>query len=95
MLKITGLDKLQKDLKEAERALGELDGELGIIKFNPNDPSSIEAALQSVDHMIDERIGKYSSNPIIGPLADDMKEKYRENILQKAAEARLNPEEDE
>lgn len=95
MLKITGLDKLQKDLKEAERALGELDGELGIINFNPNAPSSIEAALQSVEQMIDERIGKYSSNPIIGPLADDMKEKYRESILQKAAEARLNPEEDE
>ncbi|MBE5221342.1 MULTISPECIES: hypothetical protein [Pectobacterium] len=95
MLKITGLDKLQKDLKEAERALGELDGELGIINFNPNDPSSIEAALQSVEQMIDERIGKYSSNPIIGPLADDMKERYRESILQKAAEARLNPEEDE
>ncbi|KML70021.1 hypothetical protein [Pectobacterium peruviense] len=95
MLKITGLDKLQKNLKEAERALGELDGELGVITFNPNEPSSIEAALQSVDQMIDERLGKYASNPIIGPLADQMKDKYRENILQKATEARLKPEEDE
>lgn len=95
MLKITGLDKLQKNLKEAERALSELDGELGVVNFNPNDPASIEAAIQSVNRMVDERIGEFSTNPIIGPLADQMKEKYRESIIQKAAEARLKPDEDE
>ncbi|HDL6990172.1 TPA: hypothetical protein PXM90_001290 [Yersinia enterocolitica] len=95
MFKITGLDKLQKNLKEAELALNELDGELGVINFNPNDPASIEAAIQSVNRMVDERIGEYSTNPIISPLADQMKEKYRESILQKAAEARLKPNKDE
>lgn len=49
MLKITGLDKLQKELKEAERALSELDGELGVINFDPHDPASIEAAIHSVN----------------------------------------------
>lgn len=28
MLKVTGLDKLQKELKDAKRILSELDGEL-------------------------------------------------------------------
>ncbi|CAM3956552.1 Phage protein [Bordetella tumbae] len=95
MFKITGLDKLQKNLKDAQRALSELDGELGVVNFDPNDPASIEAAIQSVNRMIDERVGEYSANPIVGPLADQMKEKYRESILQKAAEARLKPGEDE
>lgn len=89
MFKITGLDKIQKDLKDAQRALNELDGELGVVNFDPNDPASIESAIHSVNRMIDERLGKYSSNPIVAPLAEQMKEKYRESILEKAAEARL------
>ncbi|MBG0841009.1 hypothetical protein [Ectopseudomonas toyotomiensis] len=95
MFKITGLDKLQRDLEEAQRALGELDGELGTINFNPHDPSSIEAAIQSVYCMVDERAGQYASNPVVGPMIEEMKESYRESILQKAAEARLQADEDE
>ena len=95
MFKITGLNKLQKNLKDAERALSELDGELGGVNFDPNDPASIEGAIQSVNRMIDERLGEYSSNPIVGPLAEQMKEKYRESILEKAAAARLQSGEDE
>jgi hypothetical protein len=95
VLKITGLDKLQKELKQAEQALKELDGELGVVNFDPNDPASIEVAIQSVTQMIDSRIAPYADNPIVGSLADQMKESYREHILQKAAEARLQPDEDE
>ncbi|MBP8405138.1 hypothetical protein J5F22_23655 [Pseudomonas aeruginosa] len=95
MFKITGLDKLQKDLKDAQRVLSGLDGELGVVNFDPSDPVSIESAIQSVNRLIDERLGEYSANPIVGPLAEQMKEKYRETILQKAAEARLNSDEDE
>ncbi|PPA97522.1 hypothetical protein [Pseudomonas aeruginosa] len=58
MFKITGLDKLQKNLKDAQRALSELDGELGVVNFDPNDPASIEGAIQSVNRMIDERLGE-------------------------------------
>ncbi|WP_432787027.1 hypothetical protein AAEX37_01100 [Oligella sp. MSHR50489EDL] len=89
MIKITGLDKLQKDVKDVEQALNKLDGELEVVNFDPNDPASIESAIHSVNRMIDERLGKYSSNPIVAPLAEQMKEKYREGILEKAAEARL------
>ena len=89
MVKIKGLDSLQRQLKDASRALKALDGELGTVRFDPHDPSSIEAAIQQISHIIDERVGDYSSNPIIGPLAEEMKESYRESIIQKAAEARL------
>ncbi|KZY42700.1 MULTISPECIES: hypothetical protein [Pseudoalteromonas] len=93
MLKITGLDKLQKDLKNAEKALNELDGQLGVVNFDPHDPASIEAAIQSVNQIIDNRIEPYASSPIVGSLAEQMKESYRESILQKAAEARLKQDE--
>ncbi|SEQ36629.1 hypothetical protein SAMN03080615_01232 [Amphritea atlantica] len=94
MLKITGLDKLQKELKQAEQALNELDGELGVVNFDPHEPVSIEAAIQSVNRMIDNRVEPYVDNPIVESLAEQMKERYRENILQKAAEARLQSDED-
>lgn len=95
MFNIKGFDKLQTDLKEAEHALSELDGDLGVINFDPHDPASIEAAIQSVNRIIDDRAGDYATNPIIAPLIEEMKESYRENILQKASEARLQSDEDE
>lgn len=83
MFKITGLDKLHRELEEAQRALSELDGELGTVNFNPHDPASIEAAIQSVYRMVDERAGQYASNPIVEPLIEQMKETYRETSFKK------------
>lgn len=95
MFKITGLDKLQRELAESQRALSELNGELGTVNFDPHDPASIEAAIQSANQMIDQRVGQYASNAIIGPLIDQMKETYREGIIEKAAAARLESKQDE
>lgn len=89
MFKITGLDKLQRELQEAKEAFQGLDGELGTVSFDPYDPGSIEAAISAAGRMIDERVASYTSNAIIGPMIGDMKEKYRESIIEKAAAARL------
>ena len=94
MLRITGFDELSRQLTDAQKALETLDGELGVVKFDPNDPASIEAAIQSIESMIDERLVQYERNPIIAPLAASMKEKYREAIVDRAAEARLKGCED-
>ena len=88
MIKIKGLDDLSKQLKEAENALSGLDGELGSVNFDPNDPASIDAAIAAMETMIDERLGRHLSNPIAGQLAEGMKQQYREAILERAAEAR-------
>jgi hypothetical protein len=87
--KITGLDKLSADLAGARKALADLNGELGTVRFDPNDPGSIEAAVQEVERLVDERLGSYASNPIIGPMAAGMKEQYRQGILDRAAAAGL------
>ena len=89
MFKITGLDNLSRDLEDAQKAMSAMDGELGSVKFDPHDPASIEAAIQEVEKLIDERLGSYASNPIIGPLAEGMKEQYRQGILDKAGAARI------
>ena len=89
MIKITGLDQLSRQLTDAQKALAGLDGELGTVNFDPNDPASIETAIQSVEAIVDEKLGQYASNPIIAPLAANMKEKYRDAIIERAAAARL------
>ncbi|CAM3483494.1 hypothetical protein ACKLKD_02985 [Klebsiella sp. 10982] len=94
MLKITGLDKLQKELKVAQLALSELDGNLGTVHFDPQDPASIENAIQKINQIVDERVSQYSSNSIIGQLAEQMKQAYRENLIQKATEFRIKNNEE-
>ena len=47
-LTIKGLDKLQRTLKEAERAAKELDGDLAELRFDPRNPSSIDEAIAEV-----------------------------------------------
>lgn len=89
MFKIEGLDELQRELAEAQEAMGEIDGELGSVSFDPEDPSSIEAAIAEVGRMIDAKLGRYADNAIIGPMISGLKEQYRDGILEKAAAARL------
>jgi hypothetical protein len=89
MFKIEGLDELQQELSEAAKAMEEMEGTLGTVSFDPHDPSSIEAAIAGVGRLIDERLSSYAGNSLIGPMTENLKEKYREGILEKAAAARL------
>jgi dTDP-4-amino-4,6-dideoxygalactose transaminase len=91
-MKITGLDKTMRELNDARKAFGALDGELGAVSFNPDDPMSIEAAIQEMEEMIDARVGHYAGNAIVSPMIEQMKEQYRTAIIEKAAEARLEAE---
>lgn len=95
MFKITGLDKLQRELAEAQRALNDLASELEPVRFDPHDPASIEFAIQSVNQMVDQRVEQYASNPIVNSLVDQMKEAYRERIVEAAAAERLKSQGDE
>jgi hypothetical protein len=90
MLKITGLEELSKQLTDVQKALAALDGGLGTVSFNPRDPASIEAAIQQIEGTIEERLADFASNPIVRPIADELKEKYRQAIIDQAAAARMN-----
>ena len=48
MFKINGFDELPGELDVTQKALAELDGELGTVSFGPSDPGSIEAVISHV-----------------------------------------------
>lgn len=89
MIEITGLTELTKQLEDAQKALDNIDSEIGAVSFDPNDPATIELAIKKMEALIDNRIRQYSDNPIIAPLVANMKEQYRAGILEQAAAARL------
>ncbi|TPM21605.1 hypothetical protein [Mesorhizobium sp. B2-3-5] len=88
-MKIQGLDALTKQFDDAQKAIAELDGELGVVNFNPQDPSSIEAAIKAIEAIIDAKVQPYASNPIVATMVEGMKEQYRQGIIDRAAAARL------
>ena len=53
---IAGLDKLQRDLEQAQRAFKSLDGEITRLTFEPGDQRSIDAALRQLDNAIDAKV---------------------------------------
>jgi hypothetical protein len=92
-IKITGFDRFQRQLDEAAKAFQALDGELASVKFNPNDPSSVEAAAVQIEQAIDAKIAPYRGNAIVENLSMQLKEKYRQQIYDRAAKARAQGEE--
>jgi hypothetical protein len=87
VLKITGLDRLQKQLEDAQKAFGALDGELATVRFNPEEPESVEAAIRTMEAAIDTKVGPYRNNALVLSIVPQLKEKYRAAILERAREA--------
>ena len=59
----------------------------------PSDPASIEAAIAESERLVDERLGTYAGNTIVGPLIQQMKDAFRTAVIEKATEARLKEDE--
>lgn len=85
---ISGFDKLQKTLKDAQQALSELNGTIAELRFNPADPASVAAAIEEMERAVDAKVAPYRGNSIIDPLAAKSKEAFRKAIEEKAAAAR-------
>jgi hypothetical protein len=88
MLDISDLGQLSQQLIEAKKALETLDAELGALYVDPHDETSVQAEIARIHATIDTRIGPYAANPIIAPLAANLKAQYRASILAQAAAAR-------
>lgn len=91
---ITSLDKLHKTLNDFQIALSELDGKLGTVSFDPEDPASIDQAVREMEAFIDTRIGNYAGNKMLASLIDSTKERFRTAILERAMQARLEANND-
>ena len=83
-----GLDELQRKTKELSRAIAALDGDITSVGFDPGDPQSIELAIQKMEAAIDERVADYSRNDMVQGIVIELKERYRQAILDRAAKGR-------
>lgn len=88
MIKITGFDALQKKTNELADFAEEIDGEIGKVTFDPSSPAAIEAAIQEMLDAIDEHAKRFEHNDWVKRVADELKEKARKAILDKATAAR-------
>ncbi|MBU8541770.1 gp58-like family protein [Falsiroseomonas tokyonensis] len=88
MIKITGLDKLQRELKDAQRAFQSLDGTIATLQFDPHDPASVQGAIRQMESAIDSKTAPYRNNAMVMQIAGGMKDAYRKAIREKAQEAR-------
>ena len=87
-IKIDGLDKLQRDLADAEHALKSLSGTIAVLQFDPNDASSVDAAVRQMERAVDSKVGAYRQNEILRPIVAEAKKRYKDEILERARRER-------
>ncbi len=88
-IKITGLGDLQRDLGQASQALEALRGQLTTVKFDPNDPSSVDLAIADVEAAIDAKVASFRGNAIVEQFVEGIKKQYRTELLDRASAQRL------
>jgi hypothetical protein len=79
---ITGLEKLQREFDEASRACKSLDGTLTTLNFNPAGPDSVNDAIRQMELAVDSKTAPYRSNTLVSQMARELKEMYRQKILE-------------
>lgn len=91
-MSLIGLDDLKRKLQELQKVAEELDGNITNVSFEPHDPQSIDLAIQRMEAAVDEKVGDYRGNNMVEDLALAIKERYRQAIIDRAAEARAGKE---
>jgi phosphoglycolate phosphatase-like HAD superfamily hydrolase len=78
---ITGLQKLQREFEEAAQGLKSLDGTIASLSNDPDNPND---AVRQMELAIDKKVAAYRGNTLVSQLVRQMKEEYRERILELA-----------
>lgn len=79
-------DEMTRILEEAGEGLKALEEEVITTQFDPDDPVSVQAAIDHVEHAIDAKIAPYRGNRLVEEAADQTKAECRTNILQQVAD---------
>jgi predicted nucleotide-binding protein len=87
--KIKGLDDLQREMTLLSQVAEALDGKLAAVNFDPHDQTSVERAIADMKLAIDQRVSGFGSSTMVDNLVAELKQKYEEDILARAAAARL------
>jgi hypothetical protein len=83
-------DELTATLAEAGEGLKVLQEEVITAGFDPDDPASVQAAIQHVEDTIDGKIARFRGNALVREAADQIKAECRANILQQVEGASTN-----
>lgn len=89
-MKISGLEKLLKELEQAKKALGRLDGTITTVEFDPNQPASIHTAISKMEGQVDACVSAYSRNKMVKEMAGATKANFAAQIRERAAQARTS-----
>jgi hypothetical protein len=65
-----------------------VDGQIGSVPFDPSDERSVQAAVASMESMIDAKLSSFRSNAIVESLIPQIKVKYKAAILEGAKRER-------
>ncbi|MFJ3486920.1 hypothetical protein ACIPL1_26430 [Pseudomonas sp. NPDC090202] len=84
----SSLDALRNQILDAEPVLKTLDAEMEKIQFDPLIPASVDAANEKIGRVIETLLSDFKGNPILGPLAVELKAQYLEGIEEQVAAAR-------
>lgn len=79
---------IRHQMQSVEPVLMRLDIEMQALEFDPRLPASVEAAIVTVYRVTGSLLGPFSANPILGPLADELRAQYLDDIHNKVKEAR-------
>ncbi len=80
---VRGIEKFTKDVT---KGINQMDGRLSEVKFDPDDPQSIKSAISKAEKDIDAKAGNDKVSMVI---AKQLKERARNEILERAKSARL------
>jgi hypothetical protein len=83
-MKITGFDKLQRELKEAQDAFESLEGTIATLRFNPEDAASVQEAIRQIETAVDAKTARFSANPLVRSVVDKLKSTYRQKLVERA-----------
>lgn len=80
---IEGLNQLTRQLEEASRAFKSLGGELEQITLEPGNQASVQAAIQQVEAIIDDKAAPYGGNELVDSMVQQLKKRYRDEIIRR------------
>jgi len=87
-MKITNLDKFQRELEQARKVFSSLGGNIAALQFDPGDLASVSLAISRMETAIDEKVAPYRQNPLVLGMAGELKKQYRTEITRLAQDER-------
>src|SRR5690348_10579579 len=88
MFEIKGFKELERQLRDAQEAISCINGEFAQVHFDPQDQSSIDAAIAEMESAIDNRLGRFDGNLLVEQLSSNLKSQYRNRILELALQSK-------